>query len=358
MKSPGNRFPATFWRATTRYVLEARREDGGQYKPGSIGSLLCGLNQIVKESGTTFSLLDKENPAFRELLLTLDSVTSSLHRQGIGTAKKSAPVISTEHENILWAKVLLGFGDPKALQRAAFFSIGLHFVLRGVEEQHQLLCSQIVRYPPDTEVYSSDVYYEYTEFISKNNQHRFKDINSRNKRVRVFATPGSDRCMVRVLDAYISMLPDSPDTFYLHPLSLVPSSGPWYARAKVGVNTLKKIVPNLSKNAGLGVSYTNHSLRATSITRMYEGGVSENLISEKFGYRSIKGLRSYERTSVSLEKAAGASIVAPTIPPSQVFSLFPPPPPSQRKWQKKSQRRVQVWSPISADWRTIFNFYN
>ena len=51
----------------------------------------------------------------------------------------------------------------------------------------------------------------------------FKDINSRNKRVRVFATPGSDQCVVRVLDAYISKLPDSPDAFYLRPLSLVPS---------------------------------------------------------------------------------------------------------------------------------------
>ena len=68
----------------------------------------------------------------------------------------------------------------------------------------------------------------------------------------------------------------------------------------------------MSKDAGLGVLYTNHSLTATSITRMYEGGVPENLISEKSGHRSLKGLRSYERTSVSLEKAEGASIAAST----------------------------------------------
>ena len=139
-------------------------------------------NRILKENGATFSMLDKGNHLFCELLLTVDSVTSSLHSQGIGTVKKRAPIISSEHEDILWAKGLLGFGDPKALKRAVFFSIGLHLVLRGVEEHHQLLRMQIVRHPPDVDIYSSEVYYtEYTEFISKNNQPRFKEINSSNK---------------------------------------------------------------------------------------------------------------------------------------------------------------------------------
>ena len=164
---------------------------------------------------------------------------------------------------------------------------------------------QIVRYPLNTEVYSSDVYYEYTEFISKNNQHRFKDINSSNKCVWVLATPDSNRCVVRLLDTYISKLPTSPRAFYLQPLPSVPSSGPWYGQAVVGVNTLKKIVPELCKEACLGVEYT---LRATAITCMYEGGVPENIISEKSGHRSIKGLRAYKRTSILQEKAAGASI--------------------------------------------------
>ena len=72
----------------------------------------------------------------------------------------------------------------------------------------------------------------------------------------------------------------------------------------------KEDCPELCKEACLGVEYTNHSLRATAITRMYEGGVPENIISEKSGHRSIKGLRAYERTSILQEKAVGASINA------------------------------------------------
>ena len=127
-------------------ILEVRREDGKQYTPGTIRSLLCGLNRMLKDNG---AILDKGNPVFRELLLTLDTVTSGLLRQGIGATRKSAPIISREHEMLFWEKCLHGYDSPKSLQRPVFFCIGLHFVLRGVDEQHSLMMEQIVRYPTD-----------------------------------------------------------------------------------------------------------------------------------------------------------------------------------------------------------------
>ena len=54
-----------------------------------------------------FSVLDKVNPCFRDLLKTLDSVSSDLHRQEIGATKHSAPITSQEHEELFWKKVFL-----------------------------------------------------------------------------------------------------------------------------------------------------------------------------------------------------------------------------------------------------------
>lgn len=178
----------------------------------------------------------------------------------------------------------------------------MNFVLRGVEEQHSLRPEQFVRYPSERDVYSE----EYTEFISENNQHRFKDINATNKCVRSYAQPGSEGCVVRLLDAYLSKLPPNPSVFYLRPLDCTPTecTKPWYGKSHVGVNTLKTL-PELSEKAGIGVHYTNHSLRATAVTRMYEKGVPEKIISEKLGHRSLKALRAYERTSSPQQKAAG-----------------------------------------------------
>ena len=41
---------------------------------------------------------------------------------------------------------------------------------------------------------------------------------------------------------------------------------------------------------------TNHSLRATGATRLFEANVPEKLIQERTGHRSIDALRMYERT--------------------------------------------------------------
>ena len=97
----------------------------------------------------------------------------------------------------------------------------MHFALRGVEEQYSLVPNQFVRFPPDTAIYEPDVYYEYTELISKNNQHRYKDINTKNKVVKAYAQIGSERCIVKLLDVYLAKLkPDSP-FFYMRHLEKV-----------------------------------------------------------------------------------------------------------------------------------------
>ena len=57
------------------------------------------------------------------------------------------------------------------------------------------------------------MFYQYTELVSKNNQHRFKDIDLHNKQVRAYAVPGDPGCLVKLLDTYISRLP--PDAKYL-----------------------------------------------------------------------------------------------------------------------------------------------
>jgi len=123
--------------------------------------------------------------------------------------------------------------------------------------------------------------------------------------VRIYAKPGTERCVVRLLYFYMSKLPNDAPAFYLRPLS---NPEVWYGCSRVGVNTLKKYIPDLCKAAGLTDHYTNYSLRGTAITRMYECGLPEKIISEKSGHRSLKGLRAYAHTAVLQEKAAGNTI--------------------------------------------------
>ena len=91
----------------------------------------------------------------------------------------------------------------------------MRFVLQGVQEQHDLMVSQLAREPSsDHSVYYAEVYYQYTEYISKNNIHRFEDSKVRNKVVRAYARPGTEHCLVWLLDMYLQLL--SPGSDYLY----------------------------------------------------------------------------------------------------------------------------------------------
>ena len=142
-------------------MKETRKTDGSLYPPSSLRSLICGLNRVLQSNQAPFSLVDKGDSRFRPLLKTLDSLSSELHRSGVGAIRNSAKVIEIEHERIFWEKGLLGMSTPKILQRTVFFYVGLNFVLRGVQEQHDLIRSQFVRVPQNLQVYDESVFYEY-----------------------------------------------------------------------------------------------------------------------------------------------------------------------------------------------------
>jgi len=146
------------------------------------------------------------------------------------------------------------------------------------------------------------VYHEYTELASKNNQHRFKDINAQNKITRAYALPGNHKCIVKMLDEYLSLLPSNAPYFYMRVNEGRDVGAAVFTRKRIGINLLKSILPVLSEKSGIEVRYTNHSLRATAITRMFNSGVEEKIIAETSGHKSIKALRVYERTSEQQRK--------------------------------------------------------
>ena len=244
------------------FVLEARRSDGQPYPPATLRSLVSGIQRGMQSQKAPFLLLDRSDTRFRELHLTLNSVSSDLHCQGVGATCKSATVISVEDDACFWEKGVMGTSSPAVLQNTVFFYLSLHFVLRGIQEQHDLLVEQLQRVQVDMQVYSDTVYYKYTEYISKNNQHRFKDVQIHNKEGRIYAQPGSPHCLVKLLDLYCSKLPLSSKYFYMRPLAKVPADNgkAWYTRQRVGLNKLKELLPNMCKDAGTKVRYTNHSL--------------------------------------------------------------------------------------------------
>uniref|UniRef100_A0A1X7U6E6 Tyr recombinase domain-containing protein n=1 Tax=Amphimedon queenslandica TaxID=400682 RepID=A0A1X7U6E6_AMPQE len=76
---------------------------------------------------------------------------------------------------------------------------------------------------------------------------------------------------------------------------------------RVGINTIKKFVAEITTALGDDSCYTNHYLRARSVSHMYNAGIREKVISKKSGHKSIEGLCAYERISDELEGMAKRS---------------------------------------------------
>ena len=111
-----------------------------------------------------------------------------------------------------------------------------------------------------------------------------------------------------ILDQYISKLPikaKKKDFFYARPLSTVLSDPdkPWFCSALIGKNYLSSIFKSMCAEAGISDRKTNHSLRATGASELFEAGVPEKIIKERTGHRSLEALRIYEHTTISQHKA-------------------------------------------------------
>ena len=74
---------------------------------------------------------------------------------------------------------------------------------------------------------------------------------------------------------------------------------------------LKNLLPNPSKKSGCITHYTNHSLWATAITRLFNSGVLEKVIAERSGHKNLTTLRVYQHTSVEQKIATSKILSSP-----------------------------------------------
>ena len=67
---------------------------------------------------------------------------------------------------------------------------------------------------------------------------------------------------------------------------------------------LASMLKDMGCEAKIGGQKTNHSLRATGVSELFEAGVPEKIIKERTGHRSLEALRLYERTTSNQHQAA------------------------------------------------------
>ncbi len=293
------------------FCTEVMQQNGERYTPKSLLQILINLQKYAKgQSENAFHFMNQKDGRFKALHNTLDNVSRELHKSGVGTCKIQARTITRNEEERLWASGVMGTSTPESLLNAVFFYCGIYLCLRGGDEHRGLKYSQfefdVVENPENTSETIKIV--KYTEHGSKNRPGTMHQVHLQNKVVIHYANASlEEKCFVHILETYMSKLPATAvkkDLFYCRALKNVPAEGlPWYCGVALGHNILKKKLSGMFLLAGLDAEFvSNHSLRATGVSWLYESGVPEQLIMERSGHLSISGVRSYERTTAEQQK--------------------------------------------------------
>ena len=218
------------------------------------------------------------------------------------TNEHQAEPISVEMEDHLWKLELLGTSSPSTLLSTLVYMVGLYFSLRSASKHRRLYFSplqiQLVEEP------GSRAYLQYKEDVSKTNQGDLKSQRKNPKDIVHYVNDANpSRCFVCIYKLYLEKCPsDRPSgALYLQPLSK-PKQDVWFSKVPCGHNTLQNIVPELIKRAGFTGYFTNHSLRATTATHLFNAGIDEQLIMNCTGYSSTDGVRAYKRMSMQLSE--------------------------------------------------------
>ena len=117
-----------------------------------------------------------------------------------------------------------------------------------------------------------------------------------------------EHCPLHIFLKYISKLPEDRccKNFYLQPRKRY-SPHSWYQDRPAGENRLRDTIKEICSKEGFPGFFSNHSLRSTAATRIYQCDIDEQLIQEITGHRSL-AVRSYKRTSQSQKKFASNCI--------------------------------------------------
>lgn len=172
---------------------------------------------------------------------------------------------------------------------------GMHFALRSGAEHRSLNISQL----EIIQQTNQQPCLVYIENFSKNNAGGLAHRKVQPKKVVHHCNLGNpNRCLVRLYQIYLQHCPKprKTDAFYLTPLKK-PKNDVWFTTVPVGHNPLSQTVKRLCEAAGIQGFKTNHSLRVTSATRLFQSGLDEQLIMSRTGHRSVEGVRAYKRVN-------------------------------------------------------------
>ena len=222
---------------------------------------------------------------FKEANKIFSAVLVKLKKEGKGVVVHKNPL---SRADLLKLYSSFDVSTPKGLQDKVFVDFMLYFCNRGRENLRELKKTDFI-------FHENQQYIKLRDMATKN--HRGELLDGESQGGRIYKTTfGDELCPYTTFQKYISKLNPECEAFFQRPKAALSTDNPgiWYDNMVVGKNTLGNKMKFLSKEKGLSQEYTNHCLRATTITLL--DCFEARHVMTISGHRSAESIKDYART--------------------------------------------------------------
>ena len=274
-----------------RFYGEVRTKKKTDYSKQAMISLRAGIQRHIQGPPYNRNINIISDREFKQENMDKTGRIKKNRREGLDTTKHKSAIQPGDVRK-MYDSGTLSNNNPKALQSKVFFEIMLHFGRRAKEGLHDLKVDSFeFRTDADGHVYVTIPYNEAT----KTNHGLESDREE--KEQRMYETGDPDTCPIASLKLYLSKLnPKSPSFFqHISTKSSVMFEKYWYNGKHIGINSIGGLMKRISKDAKLSQVYTNHCIRATSVTVLCNEGHEVNDIIAISGHKHPSSLIPYTR---------------------------------------------------------------
>ena len=192
-----------------KFFAEIRKKDGSEYEPDSLRVMLASLDRHLREKDAAFSIA--KDIEFSNSRKVLEGKARLLRQEGFGKRPNAAKALTSQDEELLWSKGVLGSHSPQSLIQTMWFLLTQHFGLRCCQEHHDM-------YIEDFAFSTDDSGIEFVTYEENPTKTRQGGLRKRRRVVqpKMFAT-GGQRCPVKLFKTFLERRPEE-----------MRNSGPFY----------------------------------------------------------------------------------------------------------------------------------
>lgn len=288
-----------------KFYASVRAKNGEHYSGTTMLTLRSSLNRCIAATRMpTFCIITDE--MFSSANRVFKAVLKKIRETGKGKINHKSAINHSDLQKLYRDQNVFDINTAIGLINKVFFEVTLYFCRRGVENLSQLRKTDFeIREDEDRRQYVIKVVSEVDKNHSGINLER-----NETEGARMYAVPDTNNCPVRSFKKLTSKLNQScPRLFQMPRTNYCVEDDCWFQNKPIGKNILSKKLSQISKEAGLSRIYTNHCLRATSITTLSQAGFEARHIRTISGHKNDASLDSYVReTSTNMKRAMSEAL--------------------------------------------------